>query len=56
MNIQTINFEGDRQRWLKLRGEDVTASVVGALFRVHPYTGPLALYSLKTGLTQEDKE
>lgn len=45
-----------RADWLKLRADDVTASVAGALFGVHPYVSAYGLFSLKTGLTSEDAE
>jgi len=53
--IERINILGadgkvDRAKWLSLRKQDVTASVVGALFGVHPYTSVLALYQEKNGL------
>lgn len=55
MAIERIDVLGpdgkvDRERWLSLRKVDVTASVVGALFGVHPYTSALALYQEKNGL------
>ncbi len=56
MNIQKIDYEGDRAVWLKHRKQDVTASVVGALFNVHPYVGPLGLYGLKVGIVPEVDE
>ena len=39
----------DREQWLGLRDPDVTASVMGALFGVHPYKTPLRLYAEKRG-------
>jgi hypothetical protein len=39
----------DRETWLKLREQDVTASAAGALFGAHDYLTPLELYMLKTG-------
>lgn len=39
----------DRAAWLKARGQDVTASVVGALFGVHQYTTPYELWAIKSG-------
>lgn len=44
-----------REQWLALRKRDVTASVVGALAGVHPYTSKLRLFKEKTGLDL-DKE
>ena len=38
-----------RERWLALRERDVTASVVGALRGLHPYTSRLRLYKQHTG-------
>lgn len=40
----------DRATWLKLRKQDVTASVVAALFGQHPYESALGVYAEKTGL------
>lgn len=39
----------DRESWLRLRKQDVTASVVGALFGCHPYESVLSVYLDKTG-------
>lgn len=47
---------GTREQWLDLRKNDITASVVGALFGVHDYQTPYGVFALKTGLTQEDPE
>ena len=55
MQIQTLKV-GSRADWLKLRANDVTASVAGALFNVHPYVSDFSLYALKTGMTTEDAE
>lgn len=38
-----------REQWLALRRQDVTASVVGALFGLHPYQTPAGLWAEKTG-------
>jgi len=46
----------NRETWLAMRQNDVTASVVGALLGVHEYQTPYGLYALKTGLTTEDPE
>ena len=45
-----------RNQWLQWRLEDVTASVVGALFGVHPYCTALRIYAEKRGVefNQED--
>lgn len=58
--IERINVLGadgkvDRAKWLSLRKQDVTASVVGALFGTHPYTSALALYQEKNGLELPNK-
>jgi predicted phage-related endonuclease len=42
--------------WLALRHEDVTASKIGALFGVHPYSTPLQLYSEKIQLNPRKSE
>lgn len=55
MPIETIKV-GSRADWLRLRANDVTASVAGALFGVHPYVSAFSLFALKTGLTKEDSE
>lgn len=39
----------DRQTWLEWRKRDVTASSIGALFGVHPYSTALRLYAEKRG-------
>lgn len=59
MTVERINVIGadgkvDRDRWLQLRKADVTASVVGALFGVHPYTTALEVYHEKNGLDVDD--
>src|SRR5580765_176161 len=38
-----------KEVWLEWRKQDVTASVVGALFNCHDYTTPLRLYAEKRG-------
>ena len=40
----------DRAQWLAWRKFDITASVVGAVFGLHPYVSPLRLYVDKQGL------
>ena len=40
----------DRKQWLAWRKFDITASVVGAVFNLHPYVSPLRLYVDKQGL------
>lgn len=46
--IQSIPITS-REQWLALRKQDVTASVVGALHGLHPYTSRLRLYKEKQG-------
>jgi len=46
----------NREQWLGLRKQDVTASVAGALLGVHEYSTPYALWALKSGLIHEDPE
>lgn len=46
----------DREQWLAMRGQDVTASIAGALLGVHPYSTAYGLYLLKKGLIKEDPE
>jgi hypothetical protein len=49
----------DRETWLQWRRDDVTASTVGALFGVHPYTTALRLYVEKRGVefpSQDDNQ
>lgn len=46
----------DREQWLSLRQQDVTASIAGALLGVHPYSTAYGLYLLKKGLIREDPE
>lgn len=48
MNVQRIPIT-DRLQWLDLRKQDVTASTIGALRGLHPYTSRLKLYKEKTG-------
>ena len=45
----------DRAAWLKMRQQDVTASVAGALFGVHDWVTPYQLFALKAGLVGEDE-
>ena len=44
-----------REQWLALRKEDITASVVGALFGLSPYLTPAQLYAEKTGKLDPDE-
>lgn len=53
--IEKIAIE-DRDQWLGLRNQDVTASIAGALLGVHPYSTAYGLYLLKKGLIAEDPE
>lgn len=40
--------------WHQLRGRDITASVIGALFGCHPYATPYSLWAQKTGRLPPD--
>ena len=42
-NIETRQITS-RDEWLQWRKQDITASVIGALFNVHPYKTALQLY------------
>lgn len=44
-----------RTEWLELRKQDVTASVAGALWGIHPYTSAYKLWAEKTGRLSEDE-
>lgn len=44
----------DRDMWLLLRKQDVTASVAGAVLGAHEYTTCFELWALKSGLLSED--
>jgi len=64
MAIEKIQIT-DRESWLKLRQQDITASVAGALLsdhsggagrRVHPYATAYALWMLKSGRITDDAE
>lgn len=47
----------DRSAWLRARGQDVTASIVGALFDCHEFVTPYQLWASKTGrLPRQDQE
>jgi len=48
MPVERIKIT-DRESWLAMRRQDVTASAVGALLGVHPYITPLQLFLEKTG-------
>lgn len=45
-----------RDEWLEWRKTDITASVIGALFGVHPYTTALKLYVQHRGVEFPDKD
>jgi predicted phage-related endonuclease len=45
-----------REQWLGLRKQDVTASVIGALFGAHPYTSALKLYMMHSGIEFDDSD
>ena len=49
MTVERIPIT-NRQQWLAWRKFDITASVVGAVFNLHPYVSPLRLYVDKQGL------
>lgn len=49
-----IDPETERERWLALRRQDVTASVAGALLGVHPYKTRFQLWHEKAGTVRED--
>lgn len=53
--IEIINPK-DRRAWLALRGKDITASVVGALFGCHDYVSELELWAMKTGRLPRQEE
>lgn len=44
----------DREAWLRVRGKDITASNVGALFGEHEFMTPYALWAIKTGRIPRD--
>lgn len=53
-DYRVVQFDAeDREKWLELRQKDVTASVVGALFGVHPFVTYFGLYRRKAGLAVE---
>jgi predicted phage-related endonuclease len=49
MPVERIPITG-REQWLNLRRQDVTASVIGALFGVHPWQTIAGLHGEKCGL------
>lgn len=48
------HIPGSDAAWHRLRGRDVTASVIGALFDAHPYMTELELWGQKTGRLRRD--
>lgn len=51
MTLETVTVPvGTREEWLERRKLDVTASDVAAVFGLHPYKTPLALWADKTGV------
>ena len=46
----------NRAAWLAARGQDVTASQIGALFDAHEYLTAYALWAFKTGRAPRDEE
>lgn len=46
----------DRSAWLKARGQDVTASTVGALFGAHEFLTLYELWAQKTGLIKSSSD
>jgi predicted phage-related endonuclease len=48
MTVEVITPR-DRAAWMRARGQDVTASTVGALFNAHEYMTQYELWALKTG-------
>jgi predicted phage-related endonuclease len=53
--IQRIKIS-DRESWLTLRKQDVTASVVGCLFGAHPHQTVFGLAAEKTGVEFPDED
>jgi predicted phage-related endonuclease len=53
--IERIPITG-REQWLGLRKNDVTASVVAALFGAHPYTSALKLYLMHSGIEFDEAD
>lgn len=54
LEFSIIDPLNERDRWLGLRKQDVTASVAGALFGVHDFITPYQLWALKSGLIEEN--
>ncbi len=55
MSLDRIPIE-NRDQWLGLRKQDVTASAAGALLGVHDYLTAFELWALKTGKIADDAE
>jgi predicted phage-related endonuclease len=55
MTIERIEITG-REQWLALRKNDVTASVVAALFGAHPYVSALKLYLMHSGIEFDEAD
>ncbi len=55
MTIERINVKTSAE-WHARRTRDVTASVVGALFGVHEFVTPYALWAYKSGRAKADPE
>jgi predicted phage-related endonuclease len=53
MKIQRFPITS-RDQWLALRGNDLTASVIGALYGLSPYLTPAQLFAEKTGRLAPD--
>lgn len=53
--VQRIAIE-NREQWMGLRGQDITASVAGALFQEHQYATRYGLYLEKAGLAPSQEE
>lgn len=49
MTVERIAIT-DRAAWLQLRTKDVTASQIGALFSVHPWSTVASVYASKSGM------
>lgn len=49
MSVERFQYS-TREKWLELRKQDVTASVVAALFGLHPHQTALGLFAEKTGV------
>jgi predicted phage-related endonuclease len=57
--LKVIRFpltERTREQWLALRKDDITASVIGALFGAHPYQTIAGLWAEKRGVQFDDED